>query len=224
MQDWIIYAVAIFLFFLTHSIPVRPANKARIVHLMGRRGFTLGYSALSIAALSLVIIAANRAPIVQLWPWAPWQNHVTLLAMAVATTIAALAIARPNPLSFGGRNNHLFDPQAPGIVGWIRHPLLMALLLWALGHLVPNGNLAHVILFGVFGGFSILAMKLFDRRKKRMLGEAEWQGLTEKVAKAPFWSIPQSWVDLGFRIAAGGLVFLLLLKLHPVALGVSPMP
>lgn len=218
MLDWIIYALAIFLFFLTHSIPVRPANKARIVNRVGGRGFTLGYSALSIAALSFVIIAANRAPIVQLWPWAPWQNHVTLLAMAAATVIAALAIARPNPLSFGGRNNHLFDPQSPGIVGWINHPLLVALLLWALGHLVPNGNLAHVILFGIFAGFSVLGMRIIDRRQKRVLGAEEWQRLSTTSR-----DIRPSLNGL-FRLAIGGTVYVLLIVLHGPVIGAYPLP
>lgn len=218
MLDWIIYALAIFLFFLTHSIPVRPANKARIVNRVGGRGFTLGYSALSIAALSIVIIAANRAPIVQLWPWAPWQNHVTLLAMAVATVIAALAIARPNPLSFGGRNNHLFDPQSPGIVGWIHHPLLVALLLWALGHLVPNGNLAHVILFGNFAGFSVLGMRIIDRRQKRILGAEEWQRLSTTARHI------RSSLNGLFRLAIGGTVYVLLIVLHGPVIGAYPLP
>lgn len=218
MAGWILYSFAIFVFFLTHSVPVRPANKARIVARIGALGFTLGYSALSIAALGLVIFTANRAPIVQLWPWAPWQNHVTLLAMAVATIIAALAIARPNPLSFGGRNNPMFDPKSPGIIGWMRHPLLVALLLWALGHLLPNGNLAHVILFGIFAGFSVLGMQIIDRRQKRVLGAEEWQHLANTTRQ-----IRPSLNGL-FRIAIGLAVYALLIALHGPVIGAYPMP
>lgn len=218
MLDWIIYALAILLFFLTHSIPVRPKNKARIVARVGTFGFTLGYSALSFAALSFVIIAANRAPIVQLWPWAPWQNHVTLLAMALSAAIAALSIARPNPLSFGGRNNNLFDPKAPGITGWIRHPLLVALLLWALGHLVPNGTLAHVILFGIFAGFSVLGMRIIDRRQKRILGAENWQHLSTTARH-----IRPSLNGL-LRLVIGLGVYALLILLHGPMIGAYPLP
>lgn len=218
MLDWAIYALAILLFFLTHSIPVRPANKARIVARVGGRGFTLGYSALSLAALSFVIVAANRAPIIQVWPWAPWQNHVTLLAMAVASIIAALAIARPNPLSFGGRDNHRFAPQAPGIIGWMRHPLLMALLIWALGHLVPNGNLAHVILFGIFAAFSALGVRIIDRRQKRILGMENWQRLSATTRH-----IRPSLNGL-LRLAIGLAVYVLLVLLHGPVIGAYPLP
>lgn len=218
MLDWVIYIFAILVFFLTHSIPVRPANKAKVVAQLGARSFTLSYSALSIAALSFVIYAANRAPIVELWPWAPWQNHVTLLAMAVSVTIAALAIARPNPLSFGGRYNLSFDPQAPGIVGWMRHPLLVALLIWALGHLVPNGNLAHVILFGIFAGFSFLGMRIIDRRQKRILGAEEWQRLSSTTRH-----IRLSANGL-VRLAIGAGVYALLILLHGPVIGAYPLP
>lgn len=218
MLGWTIYIIAILVFFLTHSIPVRPANKARIVAHLGARGFTLSYSALSIGALSFVIYAANRAPIVELWPWAPWQNHVTLLAMALSVAIAALAIARPNPLSFGGRYNLSFDPQASGIVGWMRHPLLVALLVWALGHLVPNGNLAHVILFGIFAGFSALGMRIIDRRQKRILGAEEWKKLSSTTRQ-----IRLSTNGL-VRLAIGAGVYALLILLHGPVIGAYPLP
>lgn len=218
MLDWAIYIIATLVFFLTHSIPVRPANKARVVAQFGARGFSIGYSALSIAALSFVIYAAGRAPIVELWPWAPWQNHVTLLAMALSIAIAALAIARPNPLSFGGRNNHTFDPHAAGIVGWTHHPLLVALLIWALGHLLPNGNLAHVILFGIFAGFSVLGMRIIDRRQKRILGVEKWQRLSSTKRH-----IRLSANGL-VRLAIGAGVYALLILLHGPVIGAYPLP
>ena len=38
--------------------------------------------------------------------------------------------------------------------------------------LVPNGDLAHVILFGTFAGFALLGQRLIDRRKRREMGKA----------------------------------------------------
>ena len=69
MYGWIEYVLAFIAFFLTHSIPVRPPVKARFVASLGARGFTLAYSLLSIAALAWVIVAAGRAPFVNLWDW-----------------------------------------------------------------------------------------------------------------------------------------------------------
>ena len=218
MLDWTIYIIAIIVFFMTHSIPVRPANKALIVARLGARGFTLGYSVLSIAALTLVIIAANRAPFVELWPWDHWQNYMTLIAMAGVVLIASLAIGRPNPLSFGGGNNDQFDPRAAGIIGWVRHPLLAALLLWSLGHLISNGNLAHLILFGLFASFSVLGMRIIDKRNQRLLGLENWQHLANTQRDVSF-----TRSGLG-RICIGIFVYLLLIHFHSAIIGVTPLP
>lgn len=218
MQDWLIYAMVIGVFFLSHSIPVRPTVKSRITDRWGRRGFTLGYSTLSTAVLILVIVAAKRAPFVPLWTWEPWHNHLTILAMLLACVVAALAFGRPNPLSFGGRDNHLFDPENAGIIGWFRHPLLVSLLLWSLGHLVPNGDLAHVILFALFASFSLLGMRLIDRRNRRLLGAANWAALAQTTRRIT----PSASGVL--RAGTGIGVFVILLLLHGPVLGAYPLP
>jgi len=46
MVGWFEYAAAFTVFFISHSVPVRPRIRARLVALMGARGFTLAYSAL----------------------------------------------------------------------------------------------------------------------------------------------------------------------------------
>ncbi|GHE94308.1 hypothetical protein GCM10016455_13420 [Aliiroseovarius zhejiangensis] len=217
MIGWGAYFLAFLVFFLTHSIPVRPAVKSRLVSLLGARGFTFAYSLLSIAVLALVIVAAGRAPFVGLWDWEPWQNHVTLTVMFLVCVIAALALGRPNPLSFGGSNNDRFDPDNPGLIGWMRHPLLVALFLWAFGHMVPNGNLAHVILFVVFAGFALLGMWIIDRRKKRILGADEWSRLADTRREI---TITQSGL---IRVGIAVALYALLLWLHGPVIGVEPL-
>ncbi len=218
MTGWTQYALAFAAFFLTHSVPVRPRVKARIVAAIGRRGFTVAYSCLSIAMLVWVIVAAGRAPFIGLWDWEPWQNHVTLTCMLAACLIAALAIGRPNPLSFGGAHNDQFDPTRPGLIGWMRHPLLVALLLWAAGHLVPNGNLAHVILFGVFAVFSLVGMRIIDRRQKRVMGQDRWGALAQTKRTL---SVTSNGI---MRVVIGLFVYALLITLHGPIIGVVPIP
>ncbi|HHZ08454.1 MAG TPA: NnrU family protein, partial [Rhizobiales bacterium] len=77
-MDWGEYALAFAAFFLTHSLPVRPPLRPWAVARLGRAGFAAAYSALSLAALAWLIVAAGRAPYLGLWDWAPWQNHVVL--------------------------------------------------------------------------------------------------------------------------------------------------
>ena len=167
-------------------------------------------------------MAAGRAPYVELWQWEPWQAYVPLIATLPACLIAAFAVARPNPFSFGGANDKAFDPARPGFVRWTRHPLLIALAIWAAAHVVPNGNLAHVILFGSVAIFAVAGQQPVDRRKKRELG-ASWQNLKDAMQSSPMLVWPLSLNGFALRLGAGVIVFSALLWLHPYLFGVSPL-
>lgn len=221
-MGWIEFIAAYAVFFLSHSIPVRPPLRPWLQARLGPTGFTLAYSVLSLAVLAWLIGAAGRAPHVTLWDWAPWQVHVPLMLMGPVCLILALAVGRPNPFSFGGARNDLFDPAWPGIVRWSRHPLLAALALWAAAHVVPNGDLAHVILFGSFAAFALLGGRLIDRRTRREMG-AEWQRLRRAVASAPLLPRQSSGGTLA-RLLAGVALYAALIRVHPVLFGVSPLP
>lgn len=216
-MEWLEFATAYAAFFLSHSLPVRPPLRPWLQVRLGPSGFTLAYSALSLAVLAWLIGAAGRAPAMALWDWAPWQGYVPLIVMGPVCLILALSIGRPNPFSFGGARNELFDPSKPDIVRWSRHPLLLALALWAAAHVVPNGDLAHVILFGTFAVFSVLGQRLIDRRKRREMGR-DWDALAAQVKSATPFSVSLP------RLVTGLALYLLLIAAHPLLFGVSPLP
>lgn len=211
------------LFFATHSIPVRPAIKSRIIERVGPRGFAVGYSVLSLAMLALLIWAAGAAPYVELWPQLGWHRHMAHAGMLAVCLILAFSIARPNPFSFGGAHNDMFDPTRPGIVRMVRHPVLAALAFWAGVHLLPNGDLAHVLLFGVLGGFAVGGRALINRRKKREMGPDQWDRLNVAVAEAPVLGRPASWFGAMARLVLGDVLFATLIALHPKLIGVSAL-
>jgi uncharacterized membrane protein len=222
-MGWTEFVAAFGFFFTSHSVPVRRPIRERIVGWIGGRGFMLAYSALSLAALGWLIVAAGRAPYVQLWPWAPWQPYVPLIVMAPVCLIVALAVARPNPLSFGGANNDAFDPARPGIVGWTRHPLLVALGLWAAAHIVPNGDLAHVLLFGTFAIFALAGQRIVDRRKRREIG-ARWEELDHARRRGRSLDVRRFGSRFAARLLIAVFLYLGLIAIHPVLFGVSPLP
>ncbi|WP_299655772.1 NnrU family protein [uncultured Jannaschia sp.] len=222
-MGWAELAAAFVAFFLSHSVPLRPAVRARLVGLLGPGGFGIVYSALSLTALVWLIAVTGRAPYVELWPRLAWQTYVPLTAMTLTCLIAAFAIARPNPFSFGGESS-TFDPSRPGIVRWLRHPLLVALALWSASHMVPNGDLAHVLLFGTFAGFALLGMRIVDRRRQRVMGAARWTALRRAVAAGPRLPRLASLSGATPRLALAAALYAALLALHPVVIGVSPLP
>lgn len=218
-MGWAEFIAAFVVFFLSHTIPVRPSVRAALVQKLGSHGYTLAYSLLSLTALAWLIGAAARAPYVPLWSWVPWQNIVVLVVMAIVCVLLAGAVARPNPFSFGGSRNDQFDPGNPGIVRFSRHPLLLALALWAFAHVLPNGDLAHVILFAIFGGFAVLGQRIIDRRKPRQMGEA-WGQMWAQTCQAPHKTAAMSPV----RGIAALVLYIGLIWLHPLVFGVSPLP
>lgn len=227
-MGWAEFAAAFAVFLLSHALPARPAVKGPLVRRLGAGGYTLVYSLVSVAVLAWLIVAAGRAPHVPLWSWAPWQPWVPFLVMLPACLLIACAIGAPNPLSFGGRAEG-FDPARPGIAGLTRHPLLWALVLWAGAHLVPNGDLAHVLLFGSFAGFATLGMRMLDRRRQRLWGPEVWADRARATALVPGAALLSGrWRPAGGppirRMAAGLVLYGLLLALHPPVIGAWPWP
>jgi uncharacterized membrane protein len=211
VSGWAAYAAAWALFLASHALPVRPPVRRRLVAVLGTAGFGLGYSLVSVAALSLLIAAAGAAPVVPLWDWAPWQRAVTQAATLAACMVVALAALAPNPLSFGGWRNDRFDPARPGIAGTLRHPFLAALALWSAGHVPSNGDLAHALMFAGFAGFALLGMAMIDRRRRREIGAATWTALAARRRDLP----PRA----ALRLAAGAALWAALVALHPAVIG-----
>jgi uncharacterized membrane protein len=228
MAGWAEFAAAFALFLTSHALPARPAVKAPLVRALGAGGYTLAYSLVSVAVLAWLIVAAARAPYVPLWHWAPWQPWVPFLLMLPACLLIVCAIGAPNPFSFGGRAEG-FHPDRPGIAGLTRQPLLWALLLWAGAHLVPNGDLAHVLLFGSLAGFAALGMHMLDRRRQRLWGAEVWADRARATSLLPGAALlagrwrPSAGPPV-LRLAAGLALYGLLLGLHPPVIGASPWP
>lgn len=89
----------------------------------------------------------------------------------------------------------------------LRHPQLTALIAWSTGHLLANGDTRSVVLFGGLGVWAILEILLLNRRDR------EWQrpeprGLVRELA----------------GIAIAGVIFAVLVALHPWFAGVRAWP
>lgn len=217
---WTNYIVAFAVFFASHMVLVRPPVRPLLVRALTPAGFTLCYSVLSLAILWWLIVASRDAPYVEIWAWSPWQNWVPLIAMVPFCVILAFGVGVSNPFSFGGMRNDRFDAARPGLVKWVRHPVLVALLIWSVAHLVPNGNLAHVILFGAFAVFSLLGMKMIDKRRQREMGP-DWQRLVRAMNEAQG-AHDVDWQSLLVRGLLAAITYVVLAGLHPYLIGVDP--
>lgn len=216
---WLAYGGVFAAFLAAHSIPTRPAARARLVAAFGSAGFGLGYSLLSTAMLLILIRAAAWPESVYLWPTTLWAMEATKAGMAAVCIWFAVALGHPNPFSFGGSRRKRFDPDRPGLVRLTRHPMLLGLATWAGLHLLPNGDLAHVLLFGALGGFALLGMRLIDRKRRRGMGPEVWSQTLRRTKAAPALA-GLTLVDLG-RAALGLVGYMALLHLHEYFAGVA---
>lgn len=205
---WTHFALALIAFLGSHSIPAQPPIRRRLVGMLGEKAYLALYSLMSLALLFWLFVAAGQAPYVEIWPAETWQRHLARVLVPLAFALGAMGLHVGNPLSLsvGGT---AFGRDRVRILHVTRHPVLWALALWAFAHLLANGDLAHVILFGVMLALSIGGMAILDRRAKRRLGGDEWLALTADRPFLPF-AKPRALRWLSLQDVALALVGLLL--------------
>lgn len=228
MTAWLPFAAALVAFVASHALPGATGARAVAIARFGRRAYFSAYGLVSLLLLGWLVVAAGRAPFVELWPAWPWTRWVPNLAMPLAFVLAACGAGMAQPFTLGGRTR--FDPADPGLAAACRHPLLTALALWSAAHLVANGDLAHVVLFGAFLAMALDAIRAADARARATLDPAATAAFfrtTSLASVAPF--LDPDWrrrtlPRLAPRALLGLALWLAALALHAPLIGVSPRP
>lgn len=131
------------LFLGIHWVTTQRELRARLIASIGEGGYKAVYSLLALAGLALIGwgFAQYRASgLIEIWspPTALKHLNVALMLPAVILVVAAYIRGR--------------------IYSIVKHPMLTGVKLWAFGHLLANGDLGGMILFGSF-----LAWAVYDR-------------------------------------------------------------
>lgn len=140
------------LFLGTHSIRI-VANEWRNVQVArhGEMAWKGGYALASLLGFGLIIWGfgvARMSPQVLWQPPAGMRHLSSLLMLACFILLAATYVPRNR------------------IKAAVHHPMLLATVIWALAHLLTNGTLADVLLFGSFLLWSVLALRASHRRDR----------------------------------------------------------
>src|SRR5262249_42670102 len=129
--------VGLLLFFGTHALPMAPALRERARMTLSAAAYPVLFSLLSAVAVVLIVIGygqmrgdARTNP--ELWTPPVALRHVTLLLMLPALILVVAAYV-PSRIRTA-----------------VKHPMLAGIKLWAVAHLLANGDLASVLLFGSF--------------------------------------------------------------------------
>ena len=220
------FLLAYLVFFAAHMLPASPPLRRRLVALLGERVYLLSYSALSVALAGWLVLAALQAPYFELWSPPPVLRHIALLLAPLGVVLVMVGLLSANPLSVT-LNRGAGDTRFGAVTRLTRHPVLWGFGLWALAHLLVNGDLVMVLLFGGLAVFASLGMWLLDTRKRRQIGAANWRRL---AASAPLlgWrgtgeGMDRPRLDAGLLaglVSAIGLVAWLVLGGHASLVGV----
>ena len=139
----LVMILGLVLFFGIHTLTTRRKLRADVIAATGEGGYKIGYSLVSFAGLGLIIwgFAQYRATgWIDVWTPPVAFKHITVALMLPAVIMVVASYIR-------GR-----------IYTTLKHPMLTGIKLWAASHLLANGDLGSIILFGSF-----LAWAVFDR-------------------------------------------------------------
>jgi uncharacterized membrane protein len=213
-------------FVLAHVImshPLRPL----MVRRLGEKGFGGVYSIVVALFFAWMLYAYSTAPYVALWGDPPWARHLLLLIMIPAVILLVLSLTAPNA-TLGPQGAEKLQSGSP--LGAItRHPMLWAFALWALGHMIANGDAATVILTG---GILVLALGgagAIDWKKRKALGPA-YAAFMARTSFVPFAAViggraKLDWKAIGvWRIALGIAAYFAILFSHGWIIGRPALP
>lgn len=180
------------LFLGMHSVEIVSSTlRANAIARMGERPWKLMYTLVSIVGFVLIIWGYGQARQHPTLLYAPpvWMRHVSALIML---PVFPLILAAYMP----GR-----------IKTALKHPMLAAVKFWALAHLLSNGMLADVLLFGGFLAWAVADRISFKRRVVR-----------------PIHTAPPSKMNDVIAVIAGLAIYVaFVLWLHRWLIGVSPL-
>ena len=179
-------------FLLTHFVMSSTSMRPGLVGVLGENGFLGVYSLVAFATLGAMIWVYMSAPRIDYF-WFPnpdlyWVPKV-LVAIASVLLVGSFMVKNPTQVGLDGvLADESFEPQ--GMLRITRHPLQWAICLWAVSHLVANGDVVSVAFFATFAILSGFGTVLMDRKKAAKRGE-HWQSYAAVTSNVPFLAILQ---------------------------------
>lgn len=192
---------------------------------LGERGFLAVYSLTALVTFAWFVMAYAHAPTIVLWPRRMWTAVVPVVVMPLAAVLLVAGYTTSNPTAVGMERAARADDPAPGMLRVTRHPVMWGIGLWAVSHVIANGDLRSLLFFGAFAALSLGGTLLIDRKKRLALG-SNWARLAEVTSNLPFAALLTGrarlrWRDIGFlRLAAGLLLYAVLYNAHRLIAGV----
>ena len=142
----------VLLWSLVHFYPMVAANhRTKVIKSLGEGPYKGLFSLLIVISIALMVFGWRGSDFVSLYEVPDWGRHLTMLLMLVAFILFG-ASAYPS-----------------SIKRVIRHPMLTSVVVWAVAHLLSNGDQSSIVLFGGLGVWAIISIFLVNKR------DGEWE-------------------------------------------------
>ncbi|KQP42844.1 NnrU family protein [Methylobacterium sp. Leaf104] len=198
----LILILGLVLFLGTHAFSMARARRARVIGEVGEGRYKLAYTLTSLLGLVLIGYGFHlyrESGYIAVWDPPVWTRHLALLLTALA--FVALASA-----------------YLPGhIRARAKHPMLLAVKIWATAHLLANGDLGSILLFGSFLAWAVIA-RISAKRRALAPGAVVAQHAGPAAA-------PAGWRNDALAVVIGLAVWFAFARyLHPLLIGVAAWP
>ncbi|TSE26008.1 NnrU family protein [Tepidimonas aquatica] len=208
-MQWLVLGLIVFLG--VHSVRIVADDwRTQVIERVGPLAWKAGYGLLALLGLALVVWGYAQA---RLEPAVLWSPPLAMRHAAALLTLPAFVLA--------------VAAYVPGNALKVRlgHPLVLSVKLWATAHLLANGNLADVLLFGGFLAWAVFNYRAARRRDARTPGtdaadedDAD-DGVTEPDPRHPV----SAAATVATVVVGVALWVVFAFWLHAVLFGVAPL-
>jgi uncharacterized membrane protein len=194
--DVTLLVLGLVIFLGTHLFSAARGVRATLIGSIGEGPYKGLYSLVSLAGIVLIAVGYGQYRAngyIPVWDPPVWTRHLALLLVLVAFICFVAA-------------------YLPGhIKRRLKHPMLAGVKIWAFAHLLANGDLGSILLFGSFLAWAVLARISAKRR--------------DVAAQHGGTAAPAGWRNDILAVAIGTAVYLAFaLWLHPLLIGVPVLP
>jgi uncharacterized membrane protein len=203
--------LGLILFLGAHSIRIWADGwRDQTIEAYGEKAFKGVYALVSILGFYLLVVGYGEARLQTVALWNPpiFTKHISMLLMLLSS-ILLMATYIPR--------NH-FKMR-------LGHPMVLSVKVWALSHLLANGNLADLVLFGSFLIWAVLNFRSARARDRALLLNLNVteEAAGESIAESESAHQPKLLSTIITLVGGIAIWALITFVLHAKIVGVSPM-
>jgi uncharacterized membrane protein len=204
-----------------------------ITAVIGESVYLALFALASIGAIVWLCVAYNAADASEqnryFYNFGHAVHDLGIPVVFIAFWLGVQGLLLPNPTSLKQESFASKGDTIKGVLRITRHPFLWGVVIWSGFHLLANGDLASIVLFGTFFVTALLGTFSIDAKRRRKMGAA-WDAFAAKTSNIPFGAVVTGRTPLrlgesfGWRFWLAAAIFLAVLFAHSRLFGVSPFP